>query len=59
VNEDEILNSGLLGEYRRESGWDEWAERPEFTSQFWRMSQIMNGGREVSASRKAKKLAEK
>jgi len=52
VDAREILESGLLGQYRRDSGWDEWAAHPEYTSQFWRMSQIMNGGRELTLSRK-------
>jgi NAD-dependent dihydropyrimidine dehydrogenase PreA subunit len=54
VDADEIVNSGLLGQYRRDSGWDEWAGRPEYESQFWRMAQVMNGGREVTAARKAR-----
>jgi len=52
VNAQEILASGLLGQYRRDSGWDEWAAHPEYASQFWRMSQIMNGGRELTLARK-------
>jgi NAD-dependent dihydropyrimidine dehydrogenase PreA subunit len=54
VAADEILNSGLLGQYRRDSGWHEWAAYPEYASQFWRMSQVMNGGREVTAARKTR-----
>ncbi len=54
VDEATILNSGLLGQYRRDSGWGEWEQHPEYASQFWRMSDIMNGGREISAARKAK-----
>lgn len=52
VDAEQILKSGLLGQYRRDSGWDEWASDPEYHSQFWRMSQIMNGGREISEARK-------
>jgi hypothetical protein len=48
------LNSGLLGQYRRDSGWREWAAYPEYASQFWRMSQVMNGWREVTAARKTR-----
>ncbi len=55
VNEAEIVNSGLLGQYRRDSGWHEWAEDKTYASQFWRMSQIMNGGREISMARKARR----
>jgi len=54
VDADDIINSGLLGQYRRDSGWHEWAADPEYASQFWRMSQVMNGGREITASRKSR-----
>jgi NAD-dependent dihydropyrimidine dehydrogenase PreA subunit len=52
VDADALMKSGLLGQYRRESGWDEWANDPQYRSQFWRMSEIMNNGREISAARK-------
>ncbi len=52
VDPAEILNSGLLGQYRRDSGWHEWAADSEYASQFWRMSQIMTGGRDITAARK-------
>ena len=55
VEPEEVLNAGLLGQYRRDSGWDEWAAHPEYTSQFWRMPDIMNGGREMTEARAAKR----
>jgi len=48
----EIVASGLLGQYRRESGWDEWAEDPRYCSEFWRMSQVMMRGRDMTLARK-------
>jgi NAD-dependent dihydropyrimidine dehydrogenase PreA subunit len=35
-----VRNAGLLGQYRRDSGWDEWATDPRFTNQHWRMDGI-------------------
>lgn len=35
-----IRHSGLLGQYRRDSGWDEWAADPKLTNQHWRMDGI-------------------
>jgi NAD-dependent dihydropyrimidine dehydrogenase PreA subunit len=47
VNEAEIVASGLLGEYRRDSGWDEWhALHPNL---FWRQGELFGrarGGRQ-------------
>jgi NAD-dependent dihydropyrimidine dehydrogenase PreA subunit len=36
----EILASGLLGQYRRDSGWDEWASEPRYANRHWRMDGI-------------------
>ncbi len=55
-----ILASGLLGQFRRDSGWDEWASEPPYRSQFWRMRQIMGRGRDVViARREARKAGSK
>jgi len=35
-----IRDSGLLGQYRRDSGWDEWANDPNHSNQHWRMDGI-------------------
>lgn len=35
-----IRNSGLLGQYRKDSGWNEWAENPHYQNQHWRMDGI-------------------
>jgi NAD-dependent dihydropyrimidine dehydrogenase PreA subunit len=35
-----IRDSGLLGQYRRDSGWDEWADDPNHSNQHWRMDGI-------------------
>jgi hypothetical protein len=35
-----IAGSGLLGEFRRLHGWDEWADDPRFTNEHWQMEQV-------------------
>ncbi|MFB8831762.1 ferredoxin family protein [Azotobacter sp. CWF10] len=40
LNAPEIRESGLLGQYRRDSGWDEWAAEPRYANQHWRMDTI-------------------
>ena len=37
--------SGLLGEYRRNSGWDEWAEHKDLQNQHWRMEDVFRRAR--------------
>lgn len=42
-----ILASGLLGQYRRDSGWDEFAADPRYENQHWRMEHIFALAREL------------
>lgn len=43
VNAEQIVASGLLGEYRRDSGWDEWeGVHPNL---FWRQGELFARGR--------------
>ncbi len=35
-----VRASGLLGQYRRDSGWDEWADDPAHRNEHWRMDGI-------------------
>lgn len=37
---DTVRDAGLLGQYRRDSGWDEWAADPNHSNQHWRMDGI-------------------
>lgn len=46
VDADEVVH--LLGQYRRESGWGEWADRYE--NQHWRMGEIFARARELAAA---------
>lgn len=40
VDAEQLLASGLLGQYRRDSRWDEWATDPRLDNQHWRMEAI-------------------
>lgn len=48
VNADTVRASGLLGVYRRDSGWDEWAADPRYANQHWRMEEVFARGRELA-----------
>ncbi len=50
VDEAAIVASGLLGQYRRDSGWDEWSDDPRYQSQTWRMGQIFARARAATTS---------
>jgi NAD-dependent dihydropyrimidine dehydrogenase PreA subunit len=43
-----IRDSGLLGQYRRDSGWNEWASDPRYQNQHWRMDGIFALARAAS-----------
>ncbi len=45
-----ILASGLLGQYRRDSGWDEFASDPRYANQHWRMEGIFALARELATT---------
>jgi NAD-dependent dihydropyrimidine dehydrogenase PreA subunit len=40
-----VRASGLLGVYRRDSGWDEWHGDPRYPNQHWRMEEVFARGR--------------
>jgi NAD-dependent dihydropyrimidine dehydrogenase PreA subunit len=40
-----VRASGLLGVYRRDSGWDEWHDDPRYPNQHWRMEEVFARGR--------------
>lgn len=44
----QVLASGLLGQYRRDSGWDEFASDPRYENQHWRMEGIFVLARELA-----------
>jgi NAD-dependent dihydropyrimidine dehydrogenase PreA subunit len=41
-----LLAAGLVGQYRRDSGWGEWAVR--YANEHWRMEEIFARGRGVA-----------
>lgn len=43
-----LVASGLLGEFRRHHGWDEWADDPRFTNEHWRMDRVFQRARELT-----------
>lgn len=45
----QVLASGLLGQYRRDSGWNEFASDPRYENQHWRMEGIFALARELGA----------
>ena len=49
VTEAEVLASGQLGQYRRDSGWGEWADDPRFTNEHWRMEGIFARARAAAS----------
>jgi NAD-dependent dihydropyrimidine dehydrogenase PreA subunit len=48
-----ILASGWLGQFRRDSGWGEWADDPRYRNQHWRMDSVFGRAREAAAARGA------
>lgn len=40
VDEAEIVASGWLGQYRRDSGWGEWRGDPAHANESWRMDEV-------------------
>jgi NAD-dependent dihydropyrimidine dehydrogenase PreA subunit len=59
VNEEEVVASGLLGQLRRDSGWDEWAGDPRYQSQFWQLGPYLMAGFKQTTERVENRLAAK
>jgi NAD-dependent dihydropyrimidine dehydrogenase PreA subunit len=51
VTQAEVEGAGWLGQFRRDSGWGEWADDPRYRNQHWRMDGVFVRAREVAASR--------
>ena len=52
VTADEIVASGHLGQYRKHSGWDEWAQ--QFPNEQWLMETVFRRAGEAAARRNEK-----
>jgi NAD-dependent dihydropyrimidine dehydrogenase PreA subunit len=50
VDEAALLASGLLGQYRRDSGWHEFAGDPRHTNEHWRMEGIFARARAAAGA---------
>ena len=48
VDEAAIVASGLLGEFRRHHGWDEWAGDPRYPNEHWRMEGVFLRARDAA-----------
>lgn len=57
VDKDAILASGLLGEFRRNHGWDEWADDPRYPNEHWRMESVFLRARDMAIAEAATKRA--
>ncbi|MDX2270348.1 MAG: 4Fe-4S binding protein [Cyanobacteriota bacterium] len=51
VNEAEITASGRLGEFRRNSGWDEWSNHPNHKNLHHQMGEMFARGAQMKKSR--------
>lgn len=45
VNEADIVAAGLLGQFRRDHGWGEWAADPRYENQHWYMGEVFRRAR--------------
>ncbi len=59
VNESDIVASGLLGQFRRDSGWDEWATNPQYDNQIWKLGPYIQAGGKRSVERVQQRIAER
>lgn len=46
VDEAQVVASGLLGQFRRDHGWGEWAKDPRYKNQHWYMGEVFRRARE-------------
>ncbi|HEY0212076.1 MAG TPA: ferredoxin family protein [Paenirhodobacter sp.] len=44
-----IRRAGLMGEMRRQHGWDEWQGDPRYPNDHWRMEQVFERARTLAA----------
>ena len=51
IDEQEVTEAGLWGQYRRDSGWGKWRRDPGLRDQSWRMDSIFAEARSRAAGR--------
>lgn len=44
-----VFNAGWLGDFRRDSGWDEWKDDPRYANEHWRMDEIFARARALAS----------
>jgi hypothetical protein len=49
IDEAQAIASGSLGQYRRASGWDEYASQPRYANEQWRMEGVFLKGARTRA----------
>jgi NAD-dependent dihydropyrimidine dehydrogenase PreA subunit len=57
ADQDAVRASGLMGQFRRDSGWGEWGDDPRYRNEHWRMEGIFLRARDVDQQRKAEASA--
>jgi NAD-dependent dihydropyrimidine dehydrogenase PreA subunit len=50
VVEQQLIASGLLGQFRRDHGWGPWATDPRFKNQHWYMGEVFRRARADAAA---------
>jgi NAD-dependent dihydropyrimidine dehydrogenase PreA subunit len=50
VDAAKVLAAGLIGQFRRDSGWDEWHGDPRFSNEHWRMEGVFRRAAEMARS---------
>ena len=45
VDEAQVVAAGLLGQFRRDHGWGEWALDPRYRNQHWYMGEVFRRAR--------------
>ena len=51
IDVDQARASGTLGQYRRDSGWDEFEGDPRFANEHWRMEGVFARARDLARNR--------
>jgi NAD-dependent dihydropyrimidine dehydrogenase PreA subunit len=49
VSPAEVVDAGWLGQFRRDSGWGEWAGDPRYRNLHWRMDGVFARARQATA----------
>lgn len=53
ADEATLVASGLLGQFRRDHGWGQWATDPRYANQHWYMGEVFRRARADAATNPA------